>query len=333
MLKKLIAVSAVMFGLIGFSSIPAQAATAPHAPVSTPSSLTSGGDWSAKTPAGGQKAPHTSAVPHQFIPKGVHANSVLTTCEPYCWYYNIGSIAPVANQTGMYAGMDVYKPTVNTVHDYHSLAEIAIQDTTNGNTIELGWVVDTAGGNPKLFASVWKAGAFQGWNALLSTTAAGCGQTSFSSPTPGNAFTGTYPQLVAFGVEHTGTWPTGAWFLKAGATGWAGCFRDADLSAAGFTSFTSGDYFQVFGEVESHQDTALGHVPCSMMGSGVHGGGAVVTGAARVGNVQYQAGSAELVDLYLHVGGPTQTVYDMKRIGTAPARVTGYTYGGDNTLC
>lgn len=330
MIKKLIAVLAVTVGLIGITSIPAQAATVPHAPTATPTGLVSGGDWSAKTPAAVAKAPHTSAVPHPTA--GVHTNGTLTTCEPFCWYYNIGSIAPVAPQTGMYAGMDVYKPTVNTVHDYHSLAEIAIQDTSNGNTVELGWVVDTAGGNPKLFASTWKAGVFQGWNVGLAT-AAQCGLASFSSPTPGNAFTGTYPQLVSFGVEHTGTWPTGAWFLKAGASGWAGCFRDADLSAAGFSNFSAGNYFQVFGEVESHQDTALGHVPCSMMGSGVHGGGAVVTGAARVGNTAYQAGSTELVDLFLHVGGPTQTVYDMKRIGTAPARVTGFTYGGDNTLC
>jgi hypothetical protein len=268
---------------------------------------------------------------------GVGASPALAAA-PY-FYYAGGTITSATAQTGVYLAADVYKPTLNTAKgDSHSLWEMLVKDPMTGTTIELGWTVDPAlngDANPHLFAGVWTNGTFQGYNTgitAVNTTGSPCNGTT-GTYVPGATIPGTYPNLLSFGIEHTGTWPTGAWWLKAGPTGWAGCVLDSYLSGKGVSSFGTFTLTQAFGELASASHSlAAGTAPCGQMGSGVKGSAAAgPPAAARVANVQWAGGVFPSWTQFTQAsdGSASSTYYDTAALGTSGRS---FYYGGVGKL-
>lgn len=251
----------------------------------------------------------------------VAANPALaTTCAPYCYYYSAGRSDPAVPHSGWYAAMDIYKPTMNTSKgDGHTLMELTVENPSVGNTMEIGWVVDSTGGSPKLFTGTWVNHNFLGYNVGLGSVST-CGGVT-PTLTPGSTVPGTYPQLKKFGIQHNGTWPTGAWWF-AYDTGWAACITDSWLSSQGAVNFDSGTRFQGFGEVASTHDLSAGTAPCAQMGSGTKGSltTTVSPTAARIANTQF-ADDLSFPTLTLINQGPggsnSSTYYNTAALGTS----------------
>ncbi|MFL6136956.1 MAG: hypothetical protein ACJ74O_04065 [Frankiaceae bacterium] len=195
---------------------------------------------------------------------------------------------------GAHVLADVDAPTVAS-SDYHSLWELAVEDFSQKQIIEVGWrVYGPSGPDPQLFVNYWKDGVSAGYgNGFVSTT---------SLIGPGMYLpTGTTKQ---FGIEYY----QGNWWVYYDTT-WFGYFPGTIWGGWG-----SNDLTQTFGEVSAGE-----LYPCTDMGSGVLPG---YSGAAHVSNfgwygpgpaVNLQPGTIEdplLYDAWVDYTG------------------TGFTYGG-----
>lgn len=272
-----------------------------------------------------QAAPSVSLLNAHRLPAPAGAKRALLSCTSTCFHYaGYQQTAPPTGLTGIYDGKDIAKPVLAAT-DGHTLEETAALSSTTvstANVVEVGWNVDhSVNGDydPHLFVGHWINGAFQGYNSssfVKCTKVApfNCGTAAIAWP--GDDLNGSVGSLLRFGIEHTGSGSTGAWFITYG-TAFVGYFPD---SIWGTGVFTSMGFFENFGEVVSS-----GPTPCSQMGTGVY---ATASTGPRDATLTY------------NVGTPAPTYNNM--INTDPAYYnaiysTGSTrtfrYGGDNTAC
>lgn len=325
MLKRLIAVLAVMFGLVSFASIPAQADVG-------------SGDGASTHSYPGRKASGASAK---------------ITGGPY-WYWiggqqNLPSTGTGAD--GAVMAMDISSPQFNTVHDYHTLAEVSVADTTTNQRVEIGWTKSTTECSPPsttatnscLFVFRWDNTVGKGYNLSGGFTL--CNGSNGCTLAPGVAL-GTSvasASTVKFGWIHTGTWPTGAWWAVYGNTvsgvgGYLGYYLDS-LWAAGGPTFGKAYEISAFGEVASAQQYPTAS-PCSGMGSNVPGANAAgPPSAARVGNYTLTGSTTPaqwtLFENSSISGQPLTPYYSYAQLGFTGTtwNGTGFYFGGDNTSC
>jgi hypothetical protein len=220
------------------------------------------------------------------------------------YYYNVGSMA-VEGQ-GFYSNLSIAKPNLST-KDYHTLAEVAVQDANN-NIVEVGWTVDRGVNkgdvNPHLFVYHWVNGAKSCYN--------GCGweQTS-DTVKPGDTLaTGA----KRFGIEFVDD----AWWVSYDSE-YIGYFPAKLWTSAGQT-FEKTSMVQVFGEVAS----SSADTPCSQMGNGILGT-LVDKTAAVIGSAQTIA--APTASLYIR---PTPVT---KYYATLQLSTRTFLYGGPGAGC
>jgi hypothetical protein len=289
----------------------------------------------AKLPAPGTTLAKAAAL--KRLPPRTGAKQAFTTCSPTCFYYVTGSESPTGGADGWYAAFDVAQPTMSTANgDIHTLAELTVEDSTNGNTLEMGWNIDPSvnGGTytPHVFTYYWVNHVPQAYNVDVTA----CGQPQTAAP--GALIT---TGLKKFGIQHNGTWPSGAWWF-AYDTGWTGCLPDSTLVAKGISvPFTHGNYFQAFGEVASSHDLAAGSPPCAQMGNGKKGSltNTVSPTPARIANTTYvgvTGTTSTIPNLYMRATPAGNAYYNLGNFvsGTPPVTSTrSFYYGGDNTAC
>ena len=205
---------------------------------------------------------------------------------------------------GVTASTPVYAPYVAS-SDFHSLWEIAVEDSTEKQIIEVGWrVYGPDGPDPRLFVNDWVNGVSQGYNNIYFNLV--------STPqyyTPGMTLpTGTTPKQ--FGIEYY----QGNWWISYDNS-WFGYFSGSDWGG----TWTNNDVTQIFGEV------AAGELyPCTDMGAGVFPG---YPDAAHVTNVAWYGGGPPVNLQKGNVEDPL--LYDAW-IDTSG---TGFTYGGPGNNC
>jgi hypothetical protein len=187
--------------------------------------------------------------------------------------YAVGSQATTAD--GMYAGLDIKRPALKQ-GDYHTLAELSVQDGPKpNNVVEVGWNVDRAvngDDDPHLFVYYWINGKGVCYNL--------CDGGGFVPYNNGIDAGDTLPvdNFKKFGIQYN----DGAWWIAYDTT-FVG-YYPASLWTDQNAKFTQGSYFQAFGEV-----AAASWTPCTQMGSGTM---APDTAAARIATVTYVNGPA-----------------------------------------
>lgn len=166
----------------------------------------------------------------------------------------------VSNADGAYMSTQVQSPWVTTGNypvtgDYHSLAELAVQDRNQQQLLEIGWRVSPyAYGDqtPRLFVTHWIDQHF----ICYSNPANPCDFVSTSSSIK--------PEMVLnsattaqFEIDYSG----GDWWFGLNGT-WFGYFPGSLWN----NTFTKAGLVQMFGEVSSTQS-----IPCTNMGNGYLG--------------------------------------------------------------
>lgn len=282
-----------------------------------------------QTPAFSRPAPHVLLLNSQHRPPSSGAKvKPLTGCTTNCFHYSgYWQTSPPVGLTGIYDGKDIESPAV-TGGDLHSLEETAVRDSTtsNHNVVEVGYTVDHAlnGDNhPHLFTYWWKNGVGQGYNLgsgfVTCTKVApfNCGTAAIAWPGDDlNASVTSPPTLMRFGIEHTGTGATGAWFVTYG-TGFVGYYPDSLWGSGVFTSIA---FFENFGEVFSP-----GATPCSQMTDGTY---ATSSAGPRDATLTYSVASP--VPTYNGSINTDPTYYNATYSGTSTRT---FRVGGDNTAC
>jgi hypothetical protein len=189
--------------------------------------------------------------------------------------------------TAVYGNVAIKKPYSEQPGNYHTLAEIAVQDqiTSTNQVVEVGFNVDPTvnGGSlePHIFVFHWVNGVPTCYN--------GCNWVDYGPNTVdagdnigvgGLNWTGTAKQM---GIQYF----NGDWWVSVGG-GWIGYFPGTEWSAASPpATFVNAGAAQLFGET-------VNDIPgndCSDMGSGTHGT-AGAPPAAYFGSVAYLTGPA-----------------------------------------
>lgn len=218
-------------------------------------------------------APSLAAAPVSH-PKGIGSHltasalsnqALVAPCDPAsaCYYYGTARQNNISPQvTELSWVMSVDDPWISTGYAYHTLQEATVQSTNNnsGNIIEWGWTKDNptlsgvyADSHPRLFASIWKAGVWQGYNVGftdLSTNPINLGADISSA-------IDTSKTMSIRHIAASGSTP-GKWWLYYD-TAYVASVPDSAWAGSGFTS---APVVQVFGEV-----AAVDNHPCTDMGS------------------------------------------------------------------
>lgn len=256
------------------------------------------------------------------------------------WVWAGGDQVLAAGSTagGAAANLLVAEPYVDTTHDNHSLGEVAARNTSNGNTIEVGWTIDQSlNGDTQahVFTGAWKNNVFLGYNA----TATGYVDNSSNATNAGanihsvaidatfanriKQFLIQYDNTVACGSDLTGGW----WVKYAGV--YLGCYQNSIWGAGVFTTVNNAEYF---GEVAT---TLVSGKPCSDGGNGNPGNTAVLpldaTDPAFFASTSWVNASAGVTSsntLYAHDSNSnaTSAAYDSFSVGSTGNRT--FTYGG-----
>lgn len=216
------------------------------------------------------------AIPPVTASKKGQVSTFATSCASPCYGYaerNQTFSQPTA-ATGALATFSVHKPERRS-WDYHTLAEMAICDTTHDNCVEAGWTVDNAlngDDNPHFFVFWWLSGVGQGYNTSDFLV-------SGSAPvTPGqdiNSYVGTATLPIQWEHFGAGCGCTQGWWLSNAST-FIGVYPDTLWTGA----FTSPATVQNFGEV------ALSQTPSQTdMGNGDIATSAVGTQGAVISNL------------------------------------------------
>jgi hypothetical protein len=221
------------------------------------------------------------------------------------WYAEMHQ-SPAYSTTSVAALMDIKKPLQVSAGE-HSLAEVAVADSTGSQVVEVGWTVDpTLNGdsNPHLFVYHWVNGATTCYN--------GCGWVD-NSANPVDAGADLSADI--------GTAPT--FYLLYDATGgkiwiqykstYIGYFS-LSIWATASPAFTTFQKQQFFGEVYGSS------APCDDMGAGVLPTG---TSPARIGSITYASGTGSVNVVRGIV--TNSAYYDSAMIGTS---VRSGSYGG-----
>lgn len=179
-----------------------------------------------------------------------------------CYYgacFNYVSGAQSVTGSGAQVTMDIGQPTLDGGSSEHSLIELAVQDASNQNNVEVGWMVDPAtfgDSGPHLFVYHWVSGQTScyngcGWQPAAGSAQAGMALQSGTSMTVGISNSGG-DWWISYNGENIGDFPGSLW-------------------GGGFTQFAR---VQAFGEVASASGAA-----CVGMGNGTWG---TQPGAARI---------------------------------------------------
>lgn len=237
--------------------------------------------------------------------KHTQSSDVATLLAGTYYWYNSGSqnFTSGTLPTGVYANYTVSKP-IMAAGDYHSLAEIAVIKTVNGQRqiVEVGWSVDPAlygDSNPHLFGFYWVNGVPQCYN--------GCGFVDYAANTTNLGATLTPgPNTVGkkFGIQFDTA--SNAWWLSYDNQ-WLGYYPSTLWTGASpaVNGFTNADNLQLFGEVAAASNVST----CTDMGNALHG---TNTAAATIGSTTYVGLPTSSVNL---------TVFEQTPVGSYP----GYT--------
>ena len=222
---------------------------------------------------------------------------------PICWYgacYDYVDGQQQANTTGVSVWMDIEDPVVNPAQpSEHSLQEIALQNSTQTSTVEIGWTVDRAlNGDARshLFVYHWVNGQTSCYN--------GCGFVQVSRFLhPGMALPPHAAASLAI-RDLGGDW----WMFFLGqpvgyfpGSLWGGTFR-------------SGQLVSVFGEVEEDTEDSPS---CTQMGDGRFG---TERGSSWIGDYRLY-GSSDAPDLTVNATSPS--LYDAGAVTPTSFRLGG----------
>jgi hypothetical protein len=228
--------------------------------------------------------PARQAKKGEFKGRPAHSGQFVTQAKPACGTPSSGCYFYAGEQQTDADGMTTdggvvellignpYKPSTEA----HTLAEIAVEDSSGRQIVEVGWTRDAityADANPRLFVSRWVNGGFGGYNSGGWVNAVDC------SPCAGGDISAAVGTSRSFAIQHFGA-PTSAWWV-AYDNRWLGAFPDSVWASP---TFTKGAFVQAFGEVAS----TVTSKPCTDMGTGVfsRGNAATATGFDLVnGNV------------------------------------------------
>jgi hypothetical protein len=222
--------------------------------------------------AGPKPGPHGAALKGAMPTSQAAASRALRApCTGTCYTYAGRSQSVVSD--GSVANLRIESPYCSSTC-YHSLAEIAVQDTSSASTrnvAEIGWTHDPtvcAGvtGNLCLFVFNWVGGVGKVYN--LATGSTFVENTTWCSTAGAICAGDAVPTGVAksFAIQHFGSGcgcTTGWWAYYDGHA--IGVYPDSTWTSAGIT-FTQTGLIQWFGEL-AHSTT----VPCSDVGQGTFG--------------------------------------------------------------
>jgi hypothetical protein len=226
--------------------------------------------WPVAGPAQAADAPHVlpPVVPHATAP---HAMTPATVCQFGACYDYVAGNQSVNNQGADVTSL-VADPQPN--HNFpaeHSLQELAVQNTNQTSTVEVGWIVDkNLNGDylPHLFVFHWIGGQGTCYN--------GCGYVQTSSTVhAGDAL--TTGSFVTFGLHLV----AGDWQVLVNGTE-IGYFPGSEWNG----TYTQGQLVSTFGEVALDPDD----VPsCAQMGNGQFG---MNVNSSWLADYRLQSGSA-----------------------------------------
>ncbi|HSX43180.1 MAG TPA: neprosin family prolyl endopeptidase [Candidatus Saccharimonadales bacterium] len=211
----------------------------------------------------------------------------VTSSGPY-YFYAQGQQA--ADNEGAGAAFDIVSPG-QVVSGTHSLAELALSNTSGSNVVEIGINKDPdlyGDTDTHLFVFSWENSVPQGYNGgnLNWVDASG------NSIDAGSSVVADVGTLKALQWQHETT-PVNAWWAYYNGSA-IGYFPDTAWS----NTFTQSNYVQLFGEIASTTNAS----PCTDMGTGAFPSG---TGPARMGSLTY-FGSATTPSLAISADHPSQ---------------------------
>lgn len=244
------------------------------------------------------------------------------------WQFNYGS-----GITSVAANFTVDNPWVETSTGFseHSVTEIAVvRDDGDGyrQIVEIGWGTNTQIDGDlatRLWSGIWVDGNWFGWNDQAWGYHAYC-EDSPCTHAQGNDVlveeNGSSLSATDFTIQHDAT--TEAWWV--GYDGhWFAYYPDTIWTGAAVSpAFTSGGYYDVFGEyVTNYDGDGWGDMGNSQFPS------ATVAGAASITSITVN-GSGSGVTTTSHI--TNSSLYDLKYIvaGSPPVTsVRSFRYGGD----
>lgn len=267
---------------------------------------------------------------------GVHALSGGGTT----WVWAGGDQVLAAGSTagGAAANLLVAEPYLDTTNDAHTLAEVAARNTSNGNSIEIGWTIDQSlNGDVQahLFTGAWRLGTFLGYNATATGYVDnGSNATNAGANIHSVAIDATFTNRIKqFLIQYDntvacGSDPTGGWWVKYAGV-YVGCYQNSIWGAGAFTTVNNAEYF---GEAATFRASGK---PCSDQGNGNPGNTAVLpldaTDPAFFASTSWVNGSAGVTSsntLYAQDSNSNSTsaAYDSFSVGSTGNRT--FTYGG-----
>jgi hypothetical protein len=256
------------------------------------------------------------------------------------WVWAGGDQVLAAGSTagGAAANVLVAEPYLDTTNDAHSLGEVAARNTSNGNTIEIGWTIDQSlNGDTQahLFTGAWKLGTFLGYNATATGYVDnGSNATNAGANIHSVAIDATFANRIKqFLIQYDGTVacgsdPSGGWWVKYAGV-YVGCYQNSIWGAGVFTTVNNAEYF---GEAATFRTSGK---PCSDEGNGNPGNTAVLpldaTDPAFFASTSWVNGSTGVTSsntLYAQDSNSNSTsaAYDSFSVGSPGNRT--FTYGG-----
>jgi hypothetical protein len=283
--------------------------------------------------AGATASPRTaSAAPAGTThPAGVHALKgmprvgahSLTSCtvSTGCYNYVYGRQTLTGTNTILQSRALMANPYV---HDGHSLQEIAAESADSNQIVEVGWTKDPA----VCGASATTTCAFTfAWKNNVPLCYNGCGYLDIASNpfNVGAAFpTADMGAVKSFTIQHLGSPQSPAgWYVYYNGVA-MGVWPDSIWTATPAVTFTSYNFYQVFGEVASVPGATNPDPSCDDMGTGVQGSlGQTVTPKPSSWSSTQVNGSATGVNMTV---GATIPAYWSGLAGASP--VTAFSLGG-----
>lgn len=233
----------------------------------------------------------------------VNTPSAAGVCANGFCYYWATMIDSGFTATGASATITQAKPIVNA-HDYHSLAELAVESADDQQIIEIGWIVAPDVNHDSLahlFVYHWVNGQSTCYN--------GCG------------FVATSTKVTAGSLVKTNT--TGTYAIKYSKSEWILTYNGAELGyfpeSLWGGAFTSAGAVQAFGEVVSSSATS----PKTQMGNGIIG---TSTKAARIS--AFTLMGANVKPRLIYSADQAPSVYKIGNYSTTCTSSCTMTFGG-----
>lgn len=197
------------------------------------------------------------------LPPRMPAASALAAksiCTTACYKYAGAVTAPGVTRYGLGGTLTIEHPALD-YYDWpnggHSLAEWAVQQTSTGNAVEMGWRISIGQGDgyERLFTYEWRNGVPIGYNGDGGFVDNGAVAFNAGDRVDGWRGTGQQSNIKYKSAAQSVT--PGWWVGFRGQ--WIGVHPDTNFGGA----FVGGDKFSAFGEVAGFHDpscTDIGHV-------------------------------------------------------------------------